>query len=162
MTARSHKRGYLLIEYLLYIAVLAVVVGIAMSAFYRSLDNSRNLARTSEDILRVMRAGELWRADIRAAVAPPRAVTEENMAGCEIQTSAGWIVYMFAGGSVWRQEPDKLPKEILKRVRQSKMLEERREHVVSWRWEVELLTRKKVVKMRPLFTFFAAAKEEAP
>ncbi len=64
----SWKRGFTLIECMIYIVVLAVVMGLGFSAFYRFLENWRDLARSSEDILQVLKAGELWRADIRSTV----------------------------------------------------------------------------------------------
>src|SRR2546430_1745863 len=95
-------RGYLLIEYLIYIAVLAVVMELAFSAFYRCLDNSRDLARNAEDILRVLRVGELWRSDIREAVAAPAITKEGDLTACEIPKAGSLVVYAFADGGIWR------------------------------------------------------------
>ena len=154
--------GYLLIEYLIYIAVLAVVMEVAFSAFYRCLDNSRDLARNSEDILRVLRVGEVWRADIRGAVAAPRIIVEGNVSACEIPQTNNLIVYVSGNGSIWRKQGEGAPREVLPRVKASRILKDSRQNVISWRWEIELATRKKVVRLRPLFSFEAVPGRPMP
>jgi hypothetical protein len=147
--------GYLLIEYLIYIGVLAVVMGLAFSAFYRCLDNSRNLARQAEDVLRVLNTGELWRKDVREAVDPPRLISEGDLTALEIPKRGHLVVYLFDDGSIWRKDGAAAPRDILGRVKNSRMIEDRRERITSWRWEIELATKKKAVRLRPLFTFQA-------
>jgi type II secretory pathway component PulJ len=161
-TITGPRGGYLLIEYLIYIAVLAVVMEVAFSAFYRCLDNSRDLARNSEDILRVLRVGEVWRADIRGAVAPPRIIVEGNLSACEIPQTNSLIVYLSGDGSVWRKQGEAAPREVLPRVKASRILKDAHKDVTSWRWELELATRKKVVRLRPLFTFEAVPAHPMP
>jgi Tfp pilus assembly protein FimT len=151
----SRRGGYLLVEYMIYIAVLAVVMGLAFGAFYRSLDNSRDLNRSTEDILRVLAAGEQWRADVRRAQTPPKLITEGPMTTCEISTADGLVVYLFSQESVWRKESEQAPRQILPRVARSSMIQDQSPRVTSWRWELELKTRRKQVRMRPLFTFEA-------
>ena len=155
------KFGYLLVEYLIYIAVLAVVVGIAMSAFYRCLDNSCDLARTSDEILRVLRVGESWRGDIREAAGSPRVIHDGPLTAFEIPKAKTLVVYGFGDGAVWRKEGQADPKQILPRVASCRMLEDRDERVTSWRWEVELTSKKKHVRLHPLFTFEAVPKAVA-
>src|SRR5215470_16859351 len=79
-----HRGGYLLVECLVYIAVLAVVMGVAFSAFYRCLSSWRDLARNTDDIARVLKAGEIWRADIRAAAGPLQPVEGPDFSALEI------------------------------------------------------------------------------
>lgn len=160
---RAHGTGgYMLIEYLIYIAVLAVVMGVAFGAFYRFLDHSRDLARNTDDILRTLRVGELWRADIRAAIAPPAVRAGDHATACEIARTNGPVVYLFGDGVVWRQEASAAAKIVLPRVRASVMSREERHGITCWRWEVELQTRRKVVRVRPLFTFLAVPSGTAP
>jgi type II secretory pathway component PulJ len=149
------RRGYMLIECLIYMALFTVVIGLAFSAFYRFLDHSRDLARNAEDILRTLRVGELWRADIRQAIAPPEIHNEQGLAACEIPQTNGRVAYVFADGAVWRQADETPPKQVLPRVRTCAMAPEQRDGVAFWRWELELQTRKKVVRVHPLFTFEA-------
>jgi hypothetical protein len=154
----SHKRrspGYILIEYLIYIAVLAVVMEVAFSAFYRYLDHSRDLNRASDDILRVLRVGELWRADIRQAVGPPRVIEEGGLSACEIPHTNTLVVYLAGRGFVWRKQGEGAPREVLQRVKTARIIKDTGRTLTSWRWEIELATRKKVVRVKPLFTFEA-------
>jgi hypothetical protein len=154
--------GYLLIEYLIYIAVLAVVMEVAFSAFYRFLNHSRDLARNTDEILRTMQVGELWRADIRAATAPPEVRSAEGVSACEITRTNGTVAYVFGDGAVWRQEASAPAKIVLPRVRASTMIHEQRQGITCWRWELELQTRHKVVRVRPLFTFQAVPSLTTP
>jgi hypothetical protein len=147
--------GYLLVEYMIYIALLALVMGLAFSAFYRFFDHSRDLTRNSDDILRTLRVGELWRADIRQAIAPPEVRTEGELVACEIARANGRVAYIFAENAVWRQEGQAAARQVLPRVGASAMNGEERHGVVCWRWELELQTRRKIVRVRPLFSFRA-------
>ena len=144
------KRGYTLIEVLVYIAVLAVVLNLAFAAYYRYDLHSRNLRRNADDIVRTMRAGERWREDIRNATAPPRPI--EN--GVAIPQPSTEVAYIFADGAVWRQVAGSRTLA-LKQVKASTMSADSRQHVNAWRWEVELTSPKKFVLVRPLFTFTA-------
>lgn len=156
------RGGYLLIEYLIYIAVLAVVMGVAFAAFYRFLDHARDLARNTDDILRTLQVGELWRADIRAAIAPPEARIGQGANACEITRTNGPVVYLFGDGAIWRQEGSAAAKVVLPRVRASAVSREQRHGITCWRWEVELQTRRKIVRVRPLFTFLAVPLQTTP
>ncbi len=147
--------GYFLIECLIYIAVLVVVMAVAFSAFYRCLDHSRDLVRNSEEILRVLRAGELWRADIRRAIAAPRIIIEGELSACEIPQTNGLVVYLAGDGSVWRKQGEAEPRQVVPRVKSSQIVRDPRQQVTAWRWEIELATRKKAARMRPLFSFEA-------
>ena len=140
------RRGYTLIEVLVYIAVLTVVLGVAYTAYARYEKGSRDLSRNADDIIRALRAGERWRDDVRAAVAPVR-ITDN---GVVIPQRAGDIEYAFADGTLWRQ---KLP--VLKQLKASAMRSDPRPHVVAWRWELELASPKQTAHVRPLFSFTA-------
>ena len=97
------------VEYLIYIAVLAVIMAVAFGAFYKSLDNFRALNRVAEDTLRVLRVGEVWRGDIREAIRPPVVITDGELTVCEIYKRQIRIAYAFSQGSVWRQEGEGRP-----------------------------------------------------
>ena len=58
--------GILLVECLVYIAVFAILLGGGMAAFYFCWDHSRALIYATNDIESALRAGERWRADVRA------------------------------------------------------------------------------------------------
>jgi Tfp pilus assembly protein PilE len=146
------QRAYSLIELMVYLAVLAVVVDLSFAAFYRYDLYAINLRRNADDIVRVMRAGERWRNDVRNASAPPHAI--EN--GVAIPQRSGEIAYVFENGVVWRQVAG-AHTIALKQVKASTMSVDPRQHVDAWRWELELTSPKKLVLVRPLFTFTAVA-----
>jgi hypothetical protein len=64
--------GYLLIEALVYFAVIVALLGTGYAAMYRCIDSSIALRRNAEDIANALHAGERWRADERAARQPVR------------------------------------------------------------------------------------------
>jgi Tfp pilus assembly protein PilE len=142
------ERGYSLLECLVYIAVLAVVLDLSFTAYYRYDQHTRNLRRNTDDIVRTMHAGERWREDIRTAIAPPRAI--EN--GVVIPQQSGEVAYIFADNDVWRQTAATRV-AVLRQVKASTMAADSRQHVNAWRWELELASPQKVVLVRPLFTF---------
>jgi len=153
--------GYTLIEYLVYMAVFAVVLAVAFSAFYQYLGNFRDLARNSEDILQALDAGELWRADMRQAIGVPEIVNEEGLTAFEIPKTNGPVAYILTGRSIWRKEGEAPPRQLLVRVKESHLVQDRRERVTAWRWELELLTKKKGGRLKPLFTFQAVPLKNA-
>ncbi|MGD0058735.1 MAG: prepilin-type N-terminal cleavage/methylation domain-containing protein [Verrucomicrobiia bacterium] len=146
------ERAYTLIEMLVYIAVLAVVIDLSFAAYYRYDLYTRNLRRNADDIVRVMRAGERWRDDVRHATAPPHAIDN----GVAIPQPSGEIDYVFANGTVWRQVAGTRT-IALKQLKASTMSVDPRQHVDAWRWELELTSPKKTVLVHPLFTFTAVA-----
>jgi len=160
----STARGVLLIECLVYAALFVVVTGVAYGAFYRCLTDARNLRRNAEDIERVLQAGERWRADIRSARTRPSLEARPGEQILRVPQSTGEIAYVFSGETLWRRAPGREPEVFLTRVRQSEMMADARSQVTAWRWEVELKSAQKVVRLRPLFTFAAVpgdAKDQA-
>jgi Tfp pilus assembly protein PilE len=142
------ERGFSIIECLVYIAVLAVVLDLSFVAYYHYDQHTRNLRRNADDIVRTMHAGERWREDVRAAIAPPHVI--EN--GLVIPQQSGEVTYVFADDAVWRQTgATRVP--VLKQVKASTMAADSRQHVNAWRWELELASPQKIVLVHPLFTF---------
>jgi hypothetical protein len=127
------------------------VLNLSFLAYYRYDQHTRNLRRNADDIVRAMRAGERWRDDIRNTTALPHTV--EN--GVVIPQQSGEVIYTFKDGAVWRQAAGARTMA-LKDVKTSAMSADPRQHVDAWRWELELASPpRKVVLMRPLFTFIA-------
>ncbi|MGA2747276.1 MAG: hypothetical protein ABSG59_00760 [Verrucomicrobiota bacterium] len=164
MNVTSHKRtrrqrregeeGWLLLECLVYIAMLAVILNLAYAAYNRCSDNARHLNRSVDDIVRTLQAGERWRADVRAATAVSPA--DDSL---RLIQSNGTIEYSFAGGAVWRRAgPDGRLVRFLPDVKVSRMEPDARAEARAWRWEIELRTAEKTPKVRPLFSFEAAAR----
>ena len=162
-TARNPlQQGIMLIDCLVYLAIWAVVVGLAFSAFYRCMSYSKSLPRNADDIARALKAGERWREDVRAATGPFKVVTWEASVAqaLHIPQKSGEVVYLCIDGAVLRQRGTNAPWiPALSGVKSSRMEKDERQRVVSWRWEVELKNKQNVARVRPLFTFQAVAPE---
>jgi Tfp pilus assembly protein FimT len=147
-----------LIECLAYLALLALVLGIATTAFFRCWDDSKHLRRNADDIVRALHAGEQWRADVRAAQRPLQVTDQGGTEQAVIPVKAGQIIYVFAQGRLSRRARAAGPEEVLlEQVKSSRMFSEPRQQVTAWRWELELQPAQKQVRMTPLFTFETVA-----
>lgn len=157
------EQGIMLLEAAVYVALLALVLELALGAFYLAFENNRNLSRNADDITRALRAGERWRAEVRGARGPLRFVT--NPATAEVQLhlpgETNAVIYTFRDGAMFRQAPGE-PEAValLDRVRRSEFVRDPRGEVVAWRWEIELESRRKAPPVRPLFTFQAVEATE--
>jgi Tfp pilus assembly protein PilE len=148
---RRERSGYLLMELLVFMALMAVILGLAFAAYYRCADNSKRLQQNAADILAATQAGERWREDVRTAT---NAVMAAD--GVKIIQAGDTIEYRFGEQAIWRHSA-KTGRTIclLSKVKTSTMRPETRRQVSAWRWEVELQSRKAPPFLRPLFTFEA-------
>lgn len=148
---RETTRGILLVECLVYMSVLFVVIGMALAAYYRCGENSRRLHENAVDIAQTLRAGERWRADVRAASG--RLELLEADGELRIPHETGLVRYIFQNASVTRRVGQSTPSALLKNVKGSRFLLEREGDLLIWQWEVELKPATKNPKVRPLFSF---------
>ena len=153
----ARNTAFTLIEMLIYMGLLVVILGFAYAAMYRSMDSSVALRHNLSDISRAMEAGELWRSDVRHAT---RFVRLQNTTNAEqildLPQPRGEIAYRFTSNSVSRRVGRRAWTVVLRNVKNSQMIADRRDDVTAWRWELELQpSRKKLSRMRPLFTFIA-------
>jgi len=156
--ARGGESGFTLIECIVYIGLLAVVLGLASTIFFQSWDDSKALRRDADDIVRALRTGDQWRADLRAATGPVQLTDADGVEQLHIPASAGEIVYTFSKGELHRQAgADTVNRVWLANVKSSRMQSDLRQDVAAWRWELELKTVKKTARWRPLFTFETVA-----
>jgi len=152
---REVRSGYMLIEALVYIGVSFLLLGIAFAAMYRCIDNSVGLRRSADDITGVLHAGERWRADVRSTVRP---IQVENLPTGQVLHLPGpqtEIVYHYVEGAVFRRVGSGAWTQLLTNVSSSTVQPDPRQTLVAWRWELELKTRTKAGRIRPLFTFMA-------
>jgi prepilin-type N-terminal cleavage/methylation domain len=150
------RSGYSLIEMLVYISVLAVLMGVGYAAVYRSMDNSVALRRNAEDITRALSVGEIWRADVRNSGSTVRLENASSEPILHLRKSGKEISYRFAEQTVFRRTGKSGWTPLLRNVKSCEFVSESRA-VRVWRWELELLPqRKKLNHTRPLFTFIAA------
>jgi hypothetical protein len=151
----------MLIDCLVYIALLALILGLAFAAFYRTTEHSTRLEHNATDIMRALRAGERWREDVRSANATPQVVSNAEAVTLRIPRGKGDIAYVFSGGVVRREEsPGGQREELLSSVRTSEFHRDPRQHVTAWRWELELQGKQKVARVKPLFTFQTVVRAE--
>ncbi len=157
---RAKRAAFTLIECLVYISALAVLFTFVTVLIWHARDNERNVRRNADDIVRAMQAGERWRADVRLAVAPPRAMNFEHGDGIALKQSEGEVLYAFNSGAVWRKAGEAEWQEFLSRVASSRMVADTRERVPALRWEVAIESRRTDSHVKPLFTFLAALQPE--
>jgi len=150
--------GFTLIECIAYMGLLVVVLGFAMRIFYQSWDDNKALRRNADDIVRVLHAGDQWRADVRAATGPVQLTDADGVEQLRVPASAGEIVYTFSKRELRRQAgADAVNRVWLSNVKSSQMQSDLRRNVTAWRWELELETVRKTAQWRPLFTFETVA-----
>jgi Flp pilus assembly protein TadB len=141
----------LLMECLVYMALLAVVLDLAYAAYYRCAENSQRLNQNVDDVVRALQAGEHWRDDIRAAMSITPSADSLRL----VQSNAT-VEYVFDGNAVWRRPMAGAPlARFLPAVKSSRMESDARRLVTAWSWKVELLSRGAPERFRPFFTFEA-------
>ena len=129
----------MLIECLVYITVFAILLGIGTVAFYVFWDDSAALRYTTDDIAGALRAGEIWRADIRGATGKIQAETSSDGVLLKIPHGQNEIFYRFSGDTLWRKAaPANSWMPFLRHVKTSQMEMESRNEIKAWCWEMEL------------------------
>lgn len=147
----------MLVEVLTYIAVFTVISTVAFAAFFKYWDAAIRLERASDDIVRTLQAGEIWRKDLRLASRAPKLVQEGDEEALELEIQGAKVVYLFSSEGVWRQSSPTNPwVRLIPHARHSRMFADDRGGVPAWRWELELaLPKKSPGKLIPRFTFLA-------
>jgi Tfp pilus assembly protein FimT len=159
----SCRRGFLLLECLVYIAVLVVVLAVTMRAFYHCWDDSKALRHNADDIIRALHAGEQWRDDLRTAKGPAQLTQADGAEQLRIPSAAGPIIYTFSNGELRRQSSSPAATNVvLSDIESSRMQSEPRQRVTAWTWELELKPTRKGARVRPLFTFETVAAAANP
>lgn len=149
----------MLIECLVYMSILLILLSVGYAAFYRCMENSLALRRSTDDLANALHAGERWRADLRAATGPIR--LKDNPDGSILVLPGGRdeVAYQFTTNAVLRRVGLGQWKTLLDRVKSSTLAPDPRSNVTAWCWELELQPRsKKPGRVRPLFTFIGVAK----
>ena len=163
--ARPACEAYLLTEALVYIGLVVIVLGTAFAVMYHCLDNSVILRRNAEDVTAALRAGEMWRADVRKSGAPAVLANSDGVQEVRLTCQQGEILYRFETNSVVRKLGERSWVRVLSNVKGSAMQADPRQKVTAWSWEVELLPRAKGYnrpgRVRPLFTFVAVPERSA-
>lgn len=162
-SSRLRARGIALIDCLVYIALMALIFGLAFAAFIETVHHSTELDRLATATVRALHAGEQWREDIRRARGKPAVSTIDGVEEFRLATVSHEIAYAFRDGAVLRRAGSTGPwLEVATGVKVSRFSEDPRKHVAAWRWEIELATRKDVRGFRRVFTFQAVPPAPPP
>jgi len=156
MSRTRRAAASLLIECMVYIAVFAILLGIGFAAFYFCWDHSKALIGTTDDIAAALRAGEHWRADVRAATGKISVEVTTTGEVVRIPEAGREIDYRFESGEMRRESPAaNISQLLLPQVKASQMAADARGPVTAWRWELELRQRRQETHLPLLFTFAA-------
>ena len=156
ISAARHQSGVTLIECLVYIAVFGILLGIGTASFYLCWDHTRAMILTATEVESALRAGECWRADVRAATGKISVETTTTGETVRIPKGNKMIVYHLETGELRREVPAQNDSRLLlTKVRVSEMRAAARDGVVAWRWELEATPRREA-NFPLLFTFEAA------
>jgi hypothetical protein len=148
--------GILLTECLVYLAVFAILVGGGTVVFYYFWDHSKALIYETNDIEAALRAGEGWRADVRAATGKISTETTATGEVVRIPEAGREIIYRFESGELRRAVPAINEfRLLLPKVKTSRIETDVRGDVTGWRWELELVQRRKEMTLPLRFTFEA-------
>ena len=149
--------GILLVECVTYIAVFAILTSVGLAAFYLCWNQSKAVVYTTEDISAALRAGERWRADIRAATGTISMEARGDDQTVQVPQNGKVIIYRFAGGEVRREASVSQSSQVmLNKVKTSRMSAESRGGVTGYCWELQLAERRPETQLPLLFTFEAA------
>ncbi len=150
----SHSRGVSLIECLVYLSVFTLLLGVALMAFYRCMDNMKRMRSNADDIARTLHAGEQWRSDVRTATSTIE--FEEGGNTMRLRQPQGEVVYKLEGTQLMRKSvADSRWIVLLPKVQRSQMQKEARAYVTVIRWELELQSSRKPPHLHPTFSFLA-------
>lgn len=151
---RGIAGGFTIIECLVYIVVMALILGMGLEAFYQCWDDNKAITRNGNDIVRTLQAGEAWRAEMRAATGPINTVTTNSEQTVRIPSGKKEVVYSFANGEVRKRTGgDGQWLVVLPKIKSSQMQIDKRDQVTAWRWDVELESQRKNARVHPLFSF---------
>lgn len=159
-SAGRSPAGILLIECLVYLAVFTILTGLGMAAFYFCWDHTRATIAATNNIEAAQRAGEGWRADIRAATGKIIVLTTPAGETVTIPEGQKQIVYRLTAGELHREISSAAGSQnqlLLQKVKMSGMEEMTRDNVTAWRWELVLPSPRQMV-MPLSFTFEAVGK----
>jgi hypothetical protein len=156
MKIKGHRRGFMLIEALVYLSLVFVIAGGAMVLALKLTEHSKRLKNKTNLIAKTLQIGEIWRKEIRNAEGEIQQREADGLRELRIPTEAGDVFYVHLDDSLWRVESENPePVLLIDKIQNSKMVRETRGDVTVWRWEIELPSRREVARVKPHFTFQA-------
>jgi hypothetical protein len=150
---RRSRAGVTFPECLVYVGALITIATIAFSSLNRLWAVTGRMAGVADDLRDASRAGEQWRADVRAAVAPIQ--PEDEGRSCVIQTGAGTVTWFTEVGALWRRTGDLEPSCWVRRIHSCQFSPSPRQQVAALQLDLELVPRSRQPRHPPAFTFLA-------
>ena len=147
------RRGFTLLELIVYIGVLLVISGIAMSSINRLWSAAGNASASTDDHGAALRAAEQWRLDVRTAAAPIS--IEDQGHRCRIPNASGDITWHMTNSVLSRQITGRPQNLKLPRVFDARFATDARTNVTALRCDLVLIPRSSKARTAPAFSFLA-------
>jgi len=151
----KRRAGIMLVECMMYLVIFSVLLAISFEAFYKCWDNSEALGYAGDDVVKAMRAGELWREDVRSATGKILVTTNADGQAFRIPHGKTAVVYTF-NSSEMRRKSGADESVVLGTIKTSRMEISKRTQTSAAVWELELTPHNAKARMPLLFTFIAA------
>lgn len=160
----SRQRGISLVEMMVYIAVLAVIMGIGFSAVVRLWSVSRQMRVESDDLRAVLATGDRWREDIRGSGGRIVLKTEGDSHVLEVHPgTTNELQWAFFDGKVLRRTGTNAAWATqLTRIRSSSVRPEQRDDMPTWRWDLEFEPATARSRFHRTFSFVAVPQPNRP
>lgn len=153
-------RPMTLIETLVYVALFAVVSGVAVELFITGSNAAHSVSRACDRIVNVTRQGDRWRADVRNAL---DITVNEQHDSVEIVTRGGNVIeYTFRDHTVWRSHNAGSETAFIPRVQQCRFTRYSPDQPRAWKMALELREESGNAGVEPLFDFIAVAPDNKP
>ncbi len=150
--------GTTLIECLVYLVVFSILLGLATASFFFCWDHTRAVFLATHDIESALRAGDVWREDVRAATGPISIQNDRASQTILIPEGKKQVLYHFTSGGLWRQSlPGAASQLLLPSVKSSQMQSDPRGPVAAWRWDLELAQKRRETHLPLIFSFEAVS-----
>jgi len=152
MRRRRASRAYSIQEMLVCISLIALVLSMAFVVDHAFGRSGQLLTCCVDDVMDATLAGERWREDLRSATG--EVTLKDGVLSIPQKKRA--VVYRLHAGRVLRSTGGRDAwAPVIRNAKASRMVHDVRHGVASWRWELELRTRAREPRVRPLFTFRA-------
>jgi hypothetical protein len=161
---RAGEHAMLLIQLVVYMACASLVVTLSVVAFWNAFTAVRAHMRTAEDASLLLRAGELWRDDIRASDGRIRVEPAEQGTRCRIGGGKQAVVWTWSGDQFSRAvEAGSATNVWARGLAEVNFLREERGSVVVWRLDATLAQGRTSERRPVAFTFRSVpVSKEAP
>ena len=147
-------RGVSLLEMLVYMTCLLVLIYLISVAVGKLWTMEVTMRERANALVQIVNLGERWREDVRRSAVPPKALgTDGNSAGVMLERDGKQYSYRLEDGELRRTagaETEMLARHVVS----SRMLREKREGQVYWRWELVVRLGRNATKTQA-FTFIA-------